>query len=124
MARRRVRGPAHWRQLPLPGLEALLGADAQGAPLGAVAPPSPGPLGGGAGADGAWGDWEEDCFREGCRYACRLAAARLAACAAYTTQIGFQFGGTAGLATALQAAGPVERLREQGQAPLDGLRAA
>jgi LmbE family N-acetylglucosaminyl deacetylase len=49
------------------------------------------------------------------------AAARLAACAAYTTQLGFQFGGTAGLATALQAAGPVERLREQGQAPLDTL---
>ena len=48
------------------------------------------------------------------------AAARLAACAAYATQLGFQFGGTAGLATALQAAGPVERLREQGQAPLDG----
>ncbi|RYJ03931.1 MAG: PIG-L family deacetylase [Acetobacteraceae bacterium] len=48
------------------------------------------------------------------------AAARLAACSAYTTQIGFQFGGAAGLATALQGAGPVERLREQGQAPLDG----
>ena len=48
------------------------------------------------------------------------AAARLAACAAYTTQIGFQFGGAAELATALQAAGPVERLREQGPVPLDG----
>lgn len=46
------------------------------------------------------------------------AAARLAACAAYRTQLGFQFGGAAGLAAALAAAGPVERFRAQGQAPL------
>ena len=49
------------------------------------------------------------------------AAARLAACSAYTTQLGFQFGGPAGLAAALRAAGPTERLRVQGQAPLEGL---
>lgn len=46
------------------------------------------------------------------------AGARLAACAAYATQLGFQFGGVAGLAEALRAAGPVERVREQGRAPL------
>ena len=48
------------------------------------------------------------------------AAARLAACSAYATQLGFQFGGAAGLAMALRAAGPVEQLRERGQAPLSG----
>ncbi len=48
------------------------------------------------------------------------AAARLAACSAYVTQLGFQFGGSAGLAEALRTAGPVERLRERGQAPLSG----
>ncbi|MBP0485253.1 hypothetical protein, partial [Sagittula salina] len=37
------------------------------------------------------------------------AAARFAACAAYTTQLGFQFGGEDGLQRALDAAGPVER---------------
>ncbi len=42
------------------------------------------------------------------------AAARLAACAAYTTQIGFQFGGPAGLVAALAAAGAEERFREAG----------
>jgi LmbE family N-acetylglucosaminyl deacetylase len=46
------------------------------------------------------------------------AAARLAACAAYATQLGFQFGGPEGLARALQAAGPVERFRMEGRAPL------
>ncbi len=42
------------------------------------------------------------------------AAARLAACAAYATQLGFQFGGEAGLRRALDEAGPVERFRAQG----------
>jgi LmbE family N-acetylglucosaminyl deacetylase len=45
------------------------------------------------------------------------AAARLAACAAYATQLGFQFGGAAGLARALAEAGAVERLRVQGTTP-------
>ncbi len=39
------------------------------------------------------------------------AAVRLEACAAYATQIGFQFGGLAGLSEALAEAGPEERLR-------------
>ena len=39
------------------------------------------------------------------------ATARLAACAAYTTQLGFQFGGLEGLRVALAVAGPVERFR-------------
>ncbi|MBL6078327.1 PIG-L family deacetylase [Belnapia sp. T18] len=46
------------------------------------------------------------------------AGSRLAACAAYTTQLGFQFGGPAGLRQALDAAGPVERFREAGQVPI------
>jgi LmbE family N-acetylglucosaminyl deacetylase len=41
-------------------------------------------------------------------------AARLAACTAYTTQIGFQFGGPAGLVAALAEAGAAERFREAG----------
>jgi len=45
-------------------------------------------------------------------------AARSAACAAYRTQLGFQFGGLDGLAQALAEAGPVEVLREAGRAPL------
>ena len=45
------------------------------------------------------------------------AAARLAACAAYETQLGFQFGGETGLRRALEAAGPVERFRAQGAVP-------
>ncbi len=44
------------------------------------------------------------------------AAARLAACACYATQLGFQFGGATGLAAALEAAGPVERFRAAGAA--------
>lgn len=52
------------------------------------------------------------------------AAARLAACAAYTTQVGFQFGGMAGLATMLAAAGSAERLRQQGRAAPVGLSQA
>jgi LmbE family N-acetylglucosaminyl deacetylase len=44
-------------------------------------------------------------------------AARHAACAAYATQLGFQFGGAAGLARALAEAGAVERLRAQGAVP-------
>lgn len=46
------------------------------------------------------------------------AAARLAACAAYASQLGFQFGGPEGLARALEAAGPAERFRGQGGAAL------
>ncbi|MFC0409385.1 PIG-L deacetylase family protein [Roseomonas elaeocarpi] len=38
-------------------------------------------------------------------------APRLAACAAYATQLGFQFGGAAGLERALAEAGTVERFR-------------
>ena len=49
------------------------------------------------------------------------AASRLAACAAYRTQLGFQFGGQAGLAAALAEAGPAERLREQGRVPWQGV---
>ena len=45
------------------------------------------------------------------------AAARLQACAAYTTQIGFQFGGSEGLANALTDAGPYEHVRLDGQLP-------
>ena len=52
------------------------------------------------------------------------AAARLAACAAYRTQLGFQFGGMAGLAKALETAGPLERLREQGRVRLPATRCA
>ncbi|MDO9712179.1 PIG-L deacetylase family protein [Paracraurococcus lichenis] len=44
------------------------------------------------------------------------ATARLAACAAYRSQLGFQFGGTAGLAEALAAAGPLEQFRAEGEA--------
>jgi LmbE family N-acetylglucosaminyl deacetylase len=40
-------------------------------------------------------------------------AAKQAACAAYATQLGYQFGGAAGLARALAATGGVERLRSQ-----------
>ncbi len=50
------------------------------------------------------------------------AAARLAACAAYATQLGFQFGGPDGLARALDAAGAQERFRAEGRTP--PLRAA
>jgi LmbE family N-acetylglucosaminyl deacetylase len=46
------------------------------------------------------------------------AAARARACAAYRTQLGFQFGGEAGLRRALAAAGPVERFRAEGSVPL------
>jgi LmbE family N-acetylglucosaminyl deacetylase len=46
------------------------------------------------------------------------AAARFAACRAYATQLGFQFGGTDGLARALGAAGAVERFRRSGHARL------
>jgi hypothetical protein len=46
------------------------------------------------------------------------AAARLHACTAYATQLGFQFGGKDALRRALDAAGPVERFREQGCIPL------
>jgi LmbE family N-acetylglucosaminyl deacetylase len=42
------------------------------------------------------------------------APARLAACAAYATQLGFQFGGAEGLRRALDAAGSVERFRLRG----------
>jgi LmbE family N-acetylglucosaminyl deacetylase len=53
------------------------------------------------------------------------AAARHRACSAYRTQLGFQFGGEAGLRKALAEAGAVERFRAQGRAPLPGgLRAA
>ena len=67
MARRRVRETGAWRQLPLPGLATLV----DGAP--AASPPDAWDAGTGGAAH-----WEEDCFREGCRYARRLAAGRLA----------------------------------------------
>ena len=44
-------------------------------------------------------------------------AAKLAACAAYATQLGFQFGGAAGLARALDATGGREVARLQGTMP-------
>ena len=44
------------------------------------------------------------------------AAARLAACAAYRTQLGYQFGGEAALATALGASGATEHFRVGGPA--------
>ena len=44
-------------------------------------------------------------------------AARHAACAAYVTQIGFQFGGADGLARALADAGRFETMRVQGAPP-------
>jgi hypothetical protein len=50
------------------------------------------------------------------------AAARLAACAAYATQLGFQFGGAEELARALAEAGPVERLRGEALWPMRGSR--
>ena len=43
-------------------------------------------------------------------------APRLAACTAYATQLGFQFGGVAGLEQALAGAGVAERFRVQGAA--------
>jgi len=46
------------------------------------------------------------------------AAARHRACAAYATQLGYQFGGPEGLSRALAAAGGVERMRVQGEVPL------
>ncbi|TCZ64948.1 PIG-L deacetylase family protein [Roseicella aquatilis] len=46
------------------------------------------------------------------------AAARLAACAAYASQLGFQFGGAEGLARTLAAAGPEERFRAAGRVAL------
>ena len=46
-----------------------------------------------------------------------IRVARLAACGAYATQIGFQFGGEDGLRRALDAAGPAERFRERGAMP-------
>jgi LmbE family N-acetylglucosaminyl deacetylase len=45
------------------------------------------------------------------------AGARHAACAAYATQIGFQFGGAAGLSRALEEAGEVECFRSEGRIP-------
>ncbi len=46
------------------------------------------------------------------------ARARLAACASYRTQLGFQFGGIAGLEAALAAAGPLETFRHDAGARL------
>jgi len=46
------------------------------------------------------------------------AVARRAACAAYRSQLGFQFGGEAALDRALAVVGPVEMLRVQGRASL------
>ncbi|MBP0445884.1 PIG-L family deacetylase [Roseomonas sp. SSH11] len=43
--------------------------------------------------------------------------ARHRACAAYATQLGYQFGGPEGLARALEAAGGTERMRVEGEAP-------
>ncbi len=42
------------------------------------------------------------------------ATARLAACMAYKTQLGFQFSGPAGLADALRSVGPIEHFHAQG----------
>jgi len=53
------------------------------------------------------------------------AETRRRACGAYRTQLGFQFGGEAGLRQALAEAGAAERFRAQSRAPLpSGLRTA
>jgi hypothetical protein len=73
VARRSVRDTARWRQLPLPGWEALLAARAT-ATAGEA----------GAAGEGTEGvDWEEQCFQEGCAYARRRAQERLAALEAH-----------------------------------------
>lgn len=50
------------------------------------------------------------------------ADARLKACSAYATQLGFQFSGLDGLALVLEQAGPIERFRAQGK-PVHSLMA-
>lgn len=80
MARRRVRGETVWCQPLLPGLAEQLsapggasgasgagGALRDGPPPGQVAMPVAGHVAGEQ-------DWEARCFREACRYGCRLAA--------------------------------------------------
>jgi hypothetical protein len=78
VARRRVRGETIWCQPLLPGLAAQLAAPrAAGAAGGGRGGALPGsPVGG---EEGAGWDWEAACFREACRYACRLAERELAA---------------------------------------------
>lgn len=49
----------------------------------------------------------------------RAEAAKAAACAAYTTQIGFQFGGIDGLSARLASEGSVEHFRLSGTVPAD-----
>ncbi|NEU12442.1 PIG-L family deacetylase [Methylobacterium sp. BTF04] len=49
----------------------------------------------------------------------RAQNAKAAACAAYTTQIGFQFGGAEALAARLAEEGGVERFRRTGPLPMD-----
>lgn len=71
MARRRVRSGERWRQPLLPGL-----AEQLGGALGEADARAPASAGRGGGAGVAW---EEQCFREACRYACRLAAVALEA---------------------------------------------
>ena len=78
MARRRVRGAGQWCQPLLPGLAAQLAGPAPGRGTEAAAL-----AGRGRGARrqrrGRGEDWEARCFREACRYGCRLAAGALAA---------------------------------------------
>ncbi|MCJ2036618.1 PIG-L deacetylase family protein [Methylobacterium sp. J-068] len=52
-----------------------------------------------------------------CRFGPEGQAAKAAACAAYTTQLGFQFGGPAGLAARLAREGGIERFRREGALP-------
>jgi Uncharacterised protein family (UPF0236) len=70
VARRRVRSGEQWRQPLLPGLAEQL---SEAAGTDARTPATP------AGSGGAGVAWEEQCFREACRYACRLAAVALEA---------------------------------------------
>lgn len=52
-----------------------------------------------------------------CRFGPEGQAAKGAACAAYATQLGFQFGGPEGLAARLSEEGGVERFRREGDLP-------
>ena len=52
-----------------------------------------------------------------CRFGPGGQAAKGAACAAYATQLGFQFGGPEGLAARLSEEGGVERFRREGDLP-------
>lgn len=58
-----------------------------------------------------------DLHQTECRFGAGGQAAKKAACAAYTTQLGFQFGGPEGLAKRLAEEAGIERFRRQGVLP-------